>query len=411
MEPPDLQDVFVGELLGLLVEGRIHREQLFRIEAAGLGPGYAPEIGNALPQLDVRPSAGHVGGDGDGPGNARLRHDLRLALVVLGVQDVVLHPPALEHPGQGLGHLNVRRPHQHRELHLVQALNLVHEGHELFPFGAEDEVVPVVPDDGAVGWDDQYLQIVDLVELVLLRFRRPRHSRQLVVHPEVVLDGDGGQSLGLPPDLHPFLGLHGLVQAITPAPPGHLATRELVHDDDGSFFPDDVLLVLVEEGIGLQELMDDMHLLALGGVRGLQLLDGYPFLLHGFVLVLLDGPDGFGQIRDHERIRIVGRELLNAHVREVDVVPLLIHGEEELLVDLIENLLPHVVRFHPLRQLLESGLVGEHLQELPVFRRSPLHRQELLAGSILVLLVPALQELLGFRNQLIRDAALLPVEI
>src|SRR5688572_14021112 len=47
-------------------------------------------------QDDVGAAAGHVGGDGDGALPAGLRDDVRLVLVVLGVQDAVLDGLLLE---------------------------------------------------------------------------------------------------------------------------------------------------------------------------------------------------------------------------------------------------------------------------------------------------------------------------
>ena len=54
---------------------------------------------------------------------------------------------------------------------------------------------------------------------------------ELVVHAEEVLEGDRGEGLVLAADLDPLLGLHGLVQAVGPAPPGHQPAGELVDDD------------------------------------------------------------------------------------------------------------------------------------------------------------------------------------
>ena len=41
-------------------------------------------------QHDIRTTAGHVGGHGDGAELAGLRHDLGFLLVVLGVEQIVL---------------------------------------------------------------------------------------------------------------------------------------------------------------------------------------------------------------------------------------------------------------------------------------------------------------------------------
>ena len=51
------------------------------------------------PQDDVGAAAGHVGRDRDGALATRLGHDLGLALVFLGVQDLVVNPVSLEQVG------------------------------------------------------------------------------------------------------------------------------------------------------------------------------------------------------------------------------------------------------------------------------------------------------------------------
>src|SRR6059058_1087086 len=48
---------------------------------------------------DVGTAPGHVGGDGHGAGSTRLRYDVRLALVLLGVQHLVLDAFLLQEPG------------------------------------------------------------------------------------------------------------------------------------------------------------------------------------------------------------------------------------------------------------------------------------------------------------------------
>ena len=78
---------------------------------------------------------------------------------------------------------------------------------------------------------------------------------------KIVLEGDGGQGLVFVLDLHPFLGLQGLVQAVGVAPAGHEAAGELVHDEDLAFL-DDVVHVPLEQVVGLQ-----------GGVEVVQDLD------------------------------------------------------------------------------------------------------------------------------------------
>ena len=60
----------------------------------------AAEIDYAGAELDVGAPARHVRSDGHRTGLARLRDDLGFLLVELGVQHVVLDPPALQHAAQ-----------------------------------------------------------------------------------------------------------------------------------------------------------------------------------------------------------------------------------------------------------------------------------------------------------------------
>src|SRR5207249_1503259 len=80
-----------------------------------------------------------------------------------------------------------------------------------------DQVWIVFADHRSVGRYHDHLELVDLVELLGLRHGGTGHAGEPFVEAEGVLIGDGGERLGLLPDLDPFFRLHGLVQAIRPA--------------------------------------------------------------------------------------------------------------------------------------------------------------------------------------------------
>ncbi len=115
---------------------------------------------------------------------------------------------------------------------LVELLDLGDDRVELLALRSVDEVRFVVPDHRLVRRDDDDLELVDLVELGGLGVGRSRHAGELLVHPEVVLEGDRREGLVLRFDLHAFLRLDGLVQAVRPAAARHEPARELVDDDD-----------------------------------------------------------------------------------------------------------------------------------------------------------------------------------
>ena len=137
--------------------------------------------------------------------------------MVLGVQDFVLHAHLLEDAGEMLGLFDRDGAHQHRLALGVVLLDLLGGVAELLFLGAVDHVLVFQADHRAVGGDHDDVQVVDLLEFGRFGFRRAGHAGQLLVHAEIVLEGDGGEGLVFALDLDAFLGFHGLVQAVGPA--------------------------------------------------------------------------------------------------------------------------------------------------------------------------------------------------
>ena len=104
----------------------------------------------------------------------------------------------------------------------------------------------------------QHFEIVDVLEFLGLGQRRAGHAGELLVHAEIVLEGDRGQRLVLRLDRLVLLGLERLVQAFRIAPARHHAAGELVDDDDLAV-AHDVVLVALEQLVGAQRLIDVMH--------------------------------------------------------------------------------------------------------------------------------------------------------
>ena len=145
---------------------------------------------------------------------------------------------------------------------LVALGEVVDDGLELGDLGLVDEVGLVVADHRLVGRDGHDLQAVGVHQLGRLGRGRTGHAGELVVHAEVVLQGDRGEGLVLLLDLHALLGLDGLVQTLAPAPALEDAAGELV-DDLHLAAADDVVLVPLVQLLGLQrrrELVDEVLL-------------------------------------------------------------------------------------------------------------------------------------------------------
>ena len=115
-----------------------------------------------------------------------------------------------------------------------------------------------------VGGHGDDVELVDLPELGGLGHGRAGHAADLVVELEEVLQRDRGQRLVLFLDLHAFLGLDRLVQAVAPLAARHQAAGELVDDDDFAVLHDVVHVALVEV-VGLERVVDQVRPLHVAG--------------------------------------------------------------------------------------------------------------------------------------------------
>ena len=204
-----------------------------------------------------------------------LGDDRRLTLVVLGVQHLVRDAAPLEHPGQDLGFLHARGADQDRLPGLAPLGDVLDARLELGLRGLVDDVGLVGADHRLVGRDRDHAELVDLVELGGLGHGRAGHAGQLVVKPEVVLQGDGGEGLVLVLDRHPLLGLDGLVHALVVAPAMQDAAGELVHDQDLAVHHD-VVLVLLVQLLGLDGVVQEGDQRRVDGV--VEVVDAEPVL-------------------------------------------------------------------------------------------------------------------------------------
>src|SRR5216683_1343620 len=202
-------------------------------------------------------AAGHVGRDSYRLVTPRLRDDLGLAFVVLRVEDVMLDPGFLKLVRNALRLFDRYRADQHRLATLATVLDLLDYRVELFRLGLVDHVVIVFADHRHVGGNHGDVEVVDFPELDRLGICSTGHAGKLLVHAEVILEGDRRERLVFGFDLDAFLGFDRLVQPVAPAPPRHQAAGELV-DDNHLAFLDHVVDVELEERVRLQPLVDMM---------------------------------------------------------------------------------------------------------------------------------------------------------
>src|SRR5271156_687792 len=185
---------------------------------------------------NIGAAPGHVGGDGDHAFASGLRDNLRFALVILRVQDDVFDSLLLQQVRKPLRLFDRSCAHQDRLAAVVQPLNFVGSREILFFFRTIDDVRILYAQQRSIGWNDDDFKPVYLVEFWRFGFGRARHARQLLIHAEIILEGDSGEGLILALDLHILLGFDRLVQPIRPAAAGHQAPGEFVHDQHFAVF-------------------------------------------------------------------------------------------------------------------------------------------------------------------------------
>ena len=220
-------------------------------------------------ELDVGTTPCHIGSDGDDARLTCLGDDLSFLLVELSIEDVVRDLAQIEHLAQELRDLDRSRPYEYWTAFAYQANDLLDDSSVLLTSGLVDAVVEVVTCYGAVRGDDDDIKLIDVPEFACFGLCCTRHTRELVVHTEVVLQGDGGEGLGGSFDMDALLSFDRLVQAIGVAAAIHDTTRLFVNDHD-LVVHDYILVILLKEGVGLEELVYGVDALTLDGVVGEQ---------------------------------------------------------------------------------------------------------------------------------------------
>src|SRR5690606_31195462 len=96
---------------------------------------------DAATQHNVGTTTGHIGGDRDVTRLASLSHDIGLASMLLGVQNLVLDAGSVQARGNQLGVLDAGGSHQYRLTAFVTVLNIFQNGIELLVIGFENLIV------------------------------------------------------------------------------------------------------------------------------------------------------------------------------------------------------------------------------------------------------------------------------
>ena len=215
-------------------------------------------------QHNVGTTTSHVGGNGNSARATGLSHDIGFHCVELGIQHLVLDALLVQHVGDQLGVLDGDGTHQHRAPFGDAILDVLDDRRILLFGGQINQVTGILTHHGTVGWQHHGIETIDLLELEGFGIRSTRHTCQLLVNTEVVLEGDRGHGLVFVLDLHPFLGFDGLMQTFGPATASHGATCVFIDDNDLVIL-DDVIHVALKQGMRPQRRIDVVQQGDVGG--------------------------------------------------------------------------------------------------------------------------------------------------
>ena len=151
--------------------------------------------------------------------------------MVLRVKHLVLYPARFKQLGELLRLFNGDRTHQHGLTFLVALLHLVADRLQLAAHILVDLILVILAYNGLVCGNFDNVKGVYLTKLVLLRHSRTRHTRQLLIQTEEILERYGSKGLALAVYLNALLSLDSLVQTLVVAPSEHQTSRALIDND------------------------------------------------------------------------------------------------------------------------------------------------------------------------------------
>ena len=220
-----------------------------------------------------------------------------------GVQHVVRNLTHLQHLAQHLRDFHRSRTDQHGTSGLDEHLDFLDDGFIFLTLCLIHAVVHVLACNRTVGRNLHHVEFIDVPKLAGLGYGRTGHTRQLMIHAEIVLQGNRGKSLGCSLHFNVLLGFHSLMQAVAPTTPVHDTSRLLVHNLHFAV-DDDIFIVAVEHGISFQQLLQGVHTFALHGIVGIELVFFHDAFLVGQRTICLQRRHGRRNIRHNKQFRV-----------------------------------------------------------------------------------------------------------
>ena len=206
-------------------------------------------------------------------------YDVCFLLVELSVKYLVWNATKIEQAAEKFRDFHRTCADQHRTSGISHLFYFINYRSVLFALRFVHTVIHVNALDRTVSRNFHNVELVNIPELTSFRDSRTRHTRQLVVHTEVVLQRDGSKSLGSGFYTHVLFCLNSLVKSIAPAASFHDTACRFV-DNLNLTILNHIVIIEGEHRISLQELLERVHTVALDSIIG------HEFILLSYALFI-----------------------------------------------------------------------------------------------------------------------------
>ena len=205
-------------------------------------------------QKNIGTTTCHVGCNSNCTLTTSLSNNLCLTLMELSVQNVVLNAAFRQNARNTLGVVNGNGTNQYWLTVLMALFNVSYDSFKLSVNSTINQVIEVFTLNRTVRWNNLNRNVINLTELCILGHCGTSHTRELVVHEEVILERNSCQSLILFTHLNVLFCLDCLVKTLRIATAFHNTTGILINN---LYFAinDNVLLITMEHVLSLQRLL------------------------------------------------------------------------------------------------------------------------------------------------------------
>ena len=204
---------------------------------------------------NIGSAPGHIRCDCHGTEPARLGYNLCFLLVVLRVQHRMGNAPLFQQRGNIFALFNGNRTHKYRLAFLVTGDNLLNNCMVLPDIVLIDNIGMIQADNRFVCGDLDDIQAVDCLEFFRFRGSCARHTGELAVEAEVVLEGNSGKGFIFLLDIDVFFGFNRLMKPFRIAAAEHQTPGEFIYDDNLAVFYN-IVNVALHDAVGFQRLID-----------------------------------------------------------------------------------------------------------------------------------------------------------